>query len=138
MALVHNEGLPGTGNGTISGVMATGAAAVVTASSITVKARRNIYYTLSYTVLLHLVTWSGNQFAFVLYGFGYAINSATLAYQLPLLAIYTSSLINPIIYTIKYEQFRKAAISAFPGLRRHRDDTITLPTKHLHSALASF
>lgn len=147
MALFQNENgiistglvprLSGTGNGTRSGVMATGAAAASAASSINVQARRNIYYALSYMLLLPRVTWSGNQYEFVLCGFGYAINSVTLTYQLPLLAIYTSSFINPIIYVIKYERFCKAVVLAFPGLRRRQRDGTTLPSTQLHNALTS-
>lgn len=99
------------------GMMQSGEAATA-ANQAQMRATRNIYYTLSYTLCLHFITWSDNQFEFLLYGYGYAIIFSSLAFQLPLLAIYMSSFINPIIYTMKYEQFRKAILSAFPCVRR--------------------
>jgi hypothetical protein len=72
------------------------------------KAKRNIYYTLGFTMAVHVITWSGNTFEFLLRAYGVYIDSNSLYFILPVLAIYGSSLINPIIYTIKYERFRRA------------------------------
>jgi hypothetical protein len=72
------------------------------------KAKRNIYYTLGFTMAVHVITWSGNTFQFLLRAYGVYIDSNSLYFVLPVLAIYGSSLINPIIYTIKYERFRRA------------------------------
>ena len=78
------------------------------------RARRNIYYTLSYTVTLHVLMWSGNQIQFLMTGFGFVINTSALWFTIPLLAIYVSSFINPIIYVLKYERFRDAVKTVFP------------------------
>ena len=94
------------------------------------RARRNIYYTLSYTLVLHVITWSGNQIEFLMYGFGFALDTTALWFTIPLLAIYVSSFINPIIYAIKYERFREAVKTTFPCLKTFavREQNVTTIT----------
>ena len=78
------------------------------------KARRNIYRTLFIIIVIHMVAWSGNQVQFLLFGFGFPFDTTSLITQLPLLAVYLSTFINPIIYIIKYEKFRRAVLASLP------------------------
>ena len=98
------------------------------------RARRNIYYTLGYTLSVHVITWSGNQIQFLLTGFGFAVNSTDWSYTIPLLAIYISNFVNPIIYVIKYERFREAVITLCPILKpfatRHFNSSETIESTH--------
>jgi hypothetical protein len=77
-------------------------------SGLHARARRNIYYTLSYSLVSHVLAWSINQIQFLVRGFGVVIDVNSLFFVIGILTIYAGCLVNPIIYIIKYERFRNA------------------------------
>ena len=72
------------------------------------KARYNVVIVLLYTVIIHVISWGGHQIIVLLITLGYPIQPTGLVPQMLLLATYMSGCINPIIYTIRYENFRRA------------------------------
>lgn len=72
------------------------------------RAQKNVILTVLYTVILHVLTWTGNQVFFLMAACGSPLNMTSVS-QVLQLAVYTSSCVNPFIYIIKYERFRDAA-----------------------------
>ena len=72
------------------------------------KARANAVIVLMYTVMLHIITWTGYQILVLLAAFGYTFLTTDLVAQILLLATYIGGCINPVIYVIRYEKFRQA------------------------------
>ena len=73
------------------------------------KARVNVAIMLFYSVILHVSCWSGNHVVIFMASFNYYIATTDIIYQMLLLATCFSSCINPIIYVLRYEKFRRAA-----------------------------
>ena len=72
------------------------------------KARSNVAITLFCTVVIHVLAWSGNQIQVLMSTAGYQVDTSGALFQLLQLAVYASSCVNPIIYSIKYKEFRLA------------------------------
>jgi hypothetical protein len=75
------------------------------------KVRLNITITVFYTLVIHLLSWLGQQIIVFMSVFGYTIVPTGALFQLLQLATYISSSVNPIIYIIKYDKFRQASKS---------------------------
>ncbi len=70
------------------------------------RASQNVAITVFYTIVFHVLAWTGNQVQILVIIFGYPIDPSSLLYQILLLATYCTSCINPFIYVIKYKKFR--------------------------------
>lgn len=81
------------------------------------KASHNVAITVFYTLIIHVLSWTGNQVQVLMTAFGYTLDVTTNLYQILLLAIYTNSCVNPIVYAIKYTQFRRAIKRLIPCSR---------------------
>ena len=84
-----------------------------TSSNTFTRVRRNIFKTLIYAIIIHVLSWVLNQFLYLAYLLGYPLNFASVLYNVAVALIYVSTCSNPIIYLLKYERFRKAAKEAF-------------------------
>lgn len=78
------------------------------------RASHNVAITVLYTVVIHVVAWTGNQVQVLLTIFGYVNTSTSLLNQILLLVSYLTTSINPIIYVMKYKEFRQA-LSSYRG-----------------------
>ena len=67
------------------------------------KARANVVIVLLYTVILHIITWTGYQILILLSAFGYSFLPTDLISQILLLPTYIGGWINPVSYVIRYE-----------------------------------
>ena len=76
-------------------------------------ARVNVAITLLYTLVIHVIAWSGSQVQNVMSSFGYQLDASSICYQLLRLATYISGCINPFIYLLKYDRFRDAVKHMF-------------------------
>jgi hypothetical protein len=74
-------------------------------------ASHNVAITVLYTVVIHVVAWIGNQVQFLLTVFGYVNIPSSPLNQILLLATYLTSSVNPVIYVMKYKEFRRALIN---------------------------
>jgi Na+/H+ antiporter NhaC len=75
------------------------------------RASHNVAITVLYTVVIHVVAWTGNQVQVLLTIFGYVNTSTSLLNQILLLVSYLTTSINPVIYVMKYKEFRQALSS---------------------------
>jgi hypothetical protein len=105
--------------------MATTATAEVTSSTIRTtaanhysRASHNVAVTVLYTILIHVVAWSGNQVQVLMSAFRYPVDPSEYLYQILLLAMYTNNCMNPLIYVTKYRDFRRAVWHCFVGCRK--------------------
>lgn len=82
------------------------------------RASHNVAITVLYTVVIHIVAWTGNQVLTLSTAFGYVNNPASQLNQFLLLATYLTSGVNPVIYVMKYNEFRRALRASFTALYR--------------------
>ena len=84
------------------------------ASIMITRVRRNIFVTLTYAIIIHVLSWSVNQALYLAYLFGFNPYFSSALYSVPVALVYLSTCCNPIIYLLKYERFRAAVMEAFP------------------------
>lgn len=93
-------------------------------------ARRNVALTVFYTIILHIITWTGSQVQLLFSTFGYALDSNSPLAQVLQLLIYCNSCVNPIIYVIKYERFREGVARIIRQLSKTATVSVTLSDSH--------
>ena len=79
------------------------------------KIHRNIFKTLLYVVVVHVISWIYNQLLIIAYAFGYPLDFSTISYNIALALIYVNICANPVIYVLKYRKFRTATRLAYCG-----------------------
>ncbi|XP_070537555.1 galanin receptor 2a-like [Ptychodera flava] len=77
------------------------------------RARRNVYKTLCLVFLAFAICWTPNQLYFLLINFGVFSSINQRVHEATVALAYLNSCINPIIYALKYKQFRAGIIRAF-------------------------
>lgn len=100
----------------------SGKSSTATASSIDkgamktsfVKAQKNVAMTLLYTIILHIITWLGNQVFVFMWAYGAALSTTSALGQI--LQLNVTGCVSPFVYMVKYEKFRAAAKQAYRGL----------------------
>ena len=92
------------------------------------KIHRNIFKTLLYAVVLHVVSWIDNQFLVIAYAFGYPLDFSSTVYNIALALIYVSILANPVIYALKYRKFRTAMRQTCCGRQLCVDSRVFIST----------
>jgi hypothetical protein len=96
-----------------------------------VRAQRNVILTVFYAIVLHAFTWTGYQVFLMMAALDTPLSTTSPLSQVLQLGVYTNSCVNPIVYVVKYERFRKAAkLVCRHWLRRVPCRTFTL---HKHS-----
>ena len=83
------------------------------ANIIVMRVRRNVFKTLMYVIIIHVLSWSVNQALYLAYLFGYNLYFSSALHSVPLVLVFLSTCSNPIIYLLKYERFRTAVTEAF-------------------------
>lgn len=89
------------------------------------RASHNVAITVLYTLIIHVIAWSGNQVQVLMTSFGFVVDTSSSLYQILLLATYCTSCVNPVVYVIKYKEFRRA-INKFVLYRRTTVDVLQL------------
>lgn len=77
------------------------------------KARRNVIKTLAQVFACFVFCWSWNQIYFALFNFGYPLNLVGTFYQFTVVFVFANSCLNPVVYTINYEQFKQVQRELF-------------------------
>lgn len=70
------------------------------------KAQYNITKTLIMVSVAFVICWLPNQIYYLLYNLGYSLSDTSLMYQATVFLCMGNSCINPIIYAVKYEEFK--------------------------------
>ena len=70
-------------------------------------AKKNVIKTLGMVSVCFLICWSGNSIYLLLYAVGYQVNFNSVLYHLTVVAVFMNSFINPIVYAVKYDPFKK-------------------------------
>ena len=55
-----------------------------------------------------IICWSQNEFFYLVYNFGYPLDSNSSYYQFTVLMVFLNSIVNPFIYLIKYQDYQIA------------------------------
>ncbi len=84
------------------------------------RARKNVVITLLLTAITHIIMWTPNQTQLMMSAYGTPLDMTGVGFQLGLLAVYSNSCINPVIYMVKYERFRHAVNLMASRLRHWR------------------
>ena len=92
------------------------------------KAKRNVVHTLALVSLMFALCWSFNQIYYLMFNLGYEADFSSDFYNFTVLAIYFNSCVNPLVYIVKYDQFRVAALRFI----RTREDDVTTDNTTTH------
>ncbi|XP_077996479.1 somatostatin receptor type 2-like [Glandiceps talaboti] len=90
------------------------------------KARRNVIKMLCMIVITFLVCFTPNQVIFFMYNLGYEIDFNATYYQISVFLVFANSCINPIIYALKNNSFRRGLRLLFCGTRNQVDPEIAV------------
>lgn len=71
------------------------------------RASHNVAITVLYTSIIHVVAWTGNQVQVLMTAFSF-VDSTSSLFQILILFTYITSCVNPIVYVVKYKEFRQA------------------------------
>ncbi|XP_038050833.1 galanin receptor type 2-like [Patiria miniata] len=77
------------------------------------RARRNTFKTLLIVCVAFTVCWTPNEVAFLLFNLGVAVDLTSPLFFVTVAMVSTNSCLNPVIYAMKYKQFRKAMTKFF-------------------------
>ncbi|XP_070537545.1 kappa-type opioid receptor-like [Ptychodera flava] len=80
-----------------------------------VRARRNIYKTLCLVFAAFVVCWTPNQVLFLLYNISAALFYDERLMNFTVILLYCNCTVNPVIYALKYRQFRVGLKMTFCG-----------------------
>ncbi|XP_033624557.1 neuromedin-U receptor 2-like [Asterias rubens] len=72
-----------------------------------VRARKNIFKTLFVVFCCFAICWTPNKIIFFMFNFGWPLDFNGALYAISVALVVSNSAINPIIYAIKYRQFRR-------------------------------
>ncbi len=72
------------------------------------KARRNITVTLGVVNLSFMICWGINQIYFFMFNVGYPMDFQGAFYHFTVILLYCNCCVNPFIYIIQYDQFKRA------------------------------
>ena len=106
------------------------------------KAKRNVLRTMMIVCCGFILCWSSNQIIYLLYWFGMPLDSGSWFTQFSVAALQANSCVNPIIYSIYYEEFREAAYRLLQKLHPRKNQiglvaTSTANTsRHVHAVMA--
>lgn len=68
------------------------------------RARSNVIKTLALVAFFFIFCWSWNQIYYLLYNFGLDVSFTSRFYNFTVIMVYVSCCVNPVVYTVKYEQ----------------------------------
>ena len=73
------------------------------------QARRNTIKTLILVSLCFIVCWIWNQIYYLLFNLGYNLDFGNNFYHFTVIMVFVNMCVNPIIYLLEYEPFKRAA-----------------------------
>ncbi|XP_022095079.1 galanin receptor type 2-like [Acanthaster planci] len=88
---------------------------VEAADASLLRARRNTFKTLLIVFITYVFCWTLNSIIFFMFNFGYPLDFKSALYIVSLALVALNSCANPIIYAVKYRQFRRG-LRQFLGL----------------------
>ena len=77
------------------------------------KARKNVIKTLAKVFVCFVCCWTPNQIFFIGWNFGYDFTPDATFYHSTVLILFINSVINPLVYTLTYEQFQQVQMRFF-------------------------
>ncbi len=93
--------------------------------------RRNIFSTMATVSLCFVLCWMWNTSWFFLQKVGVQMPRSTAFYQFSLCAVYLNTLVNPVIYIVRYQHF-KTAVKILLCKRRFQMEEVSLGTTTVH------
>ncbi|XP_038052426.1 galanin receptor 2b-like [Patiria miniata] len=86
---------------------AMGSSSVEAADASLLRARRNTFKTLLIVFITYVVCWTLNSIIFFMFNFGYPLDFNGALYIISVALVAINSCANPVIYAVKYRQFRR-------------------------------
>ena len=77
------------------------------------KARRNTFKTLLIVFLVFALCWTPNQIVFLIFNFGHPVEYSSAGYITTVCMASANCCVNPVVYAMKYRQFRKGVRKCF-------------------------
>lgn len=74
---------------------------------------RNTIKTLVLVAICFVACWSWNQIYYLMMNLGFREDYASPFYHFTVIAVFLNSCVNPVIYSLKYEPFKRAAFKLF-------------------------
>ncbi|XP_038058011.1 trace amine-associated receptor 9-like [Patiria miniata] len=88
-----------------------------------VRARKNVLKTLFIVFCSFVVCWTPNKIIFFMFNFGWPLDFQGALYVISVALVVSNSAVNPIIYALKYRQFRHGVLYMF-GVRSNADEVV--------------
>ena len=92
------------------------------------KAKKNVVKTLAQVFACFVFCWSWNQIFYTLFNFGVLLDFDSDFYNFTVLCVFLNSCMNPFVYSMNYDQFKKAQRSLFcsccSGVTQRRSSSI--------------
>ncbi|XP_038052425.1 galanin receptor 2b-like [Patiria miniata] len=89
------------------GPQPTGQSVVEALDASLLRARRNTFKTLLIVFITYVVCWTMNSIIFFMFNFGYPLDFNGALYIVSVALVAINSCANPVIYAVKYRQFRQ-------------------------------
>ena len=77
------------------------------------RARKNVIKTLALVGVAFVFCWSWNQIYYIMYYLGFEVDFNSTFYHFTVVAVFCNCCLNPIIYSLKYDQFQRALKQVF-------------------------
>ena len=87
------------------------------------RARRNTFKTFLIVFVTFLICWTPNQIIYFSFNLGMPLQFTEWYYLLSVAMVASNSCVNPVIYALKYRQFRKGLRGMFCGQRTRNDQS---------------
>ncbi|XP_038060532.1 somatostatin receptor type 5-like [Patiria miniata] len=92
------------------------------------RARRNTFKTLLMVFVVYVICWAPNTAIFSLFLLGVNVDLGGVPYIVSLALVVCNSCANPIVYSVKYRQFRKGVRKLFRGTDGRPDNDADIST----------
>ncbi|XP_038066064.1 galanin receptor 2b-like [Patiria miniata] len=88
------------------------------------RARKNVFKTLLIVFCSFVVCWTPNKIIFFMFNFGWPLDFSSSLYVFSVALVAANVFVNPVIYALKYRQFRRG-IKVLLGRAVHADEIFT-------------
>ena len=91
-----------------------------------VRARANVIKTLATVSLFFILCWSWNQTYYLMFYLGYQhVDFTSAFYNFTVIMVFLNCCVNPIIYSVRYDQVRGISLTIFSAERKLNDGSGT-------------